>query len=471
MNRPALLLIICNEFCERFCFYGLRSLLFSFTRSEYRFTSKEATVTLHFFISVSYLFTLLGGLLSDMVLGRYVTIVLLSSVYLTGISLLTYSSVVSGSPVLMVASLLMIALGTGGIKPCVAAFGGDQFDAEDTQDRRRFFNFFYLAINIGSMISMVLTPALSTTGCLGKASCYPLAFGTSSTLLGASILLFVLGTGSYIIKPVRKEQLSKTLRSLAGDLSRVLKHSGRHGHRTNQQTASEAVHKASAKDDRERTLRIVRILAPAVFFWMLYDQQSSSWVDQGSKMGTRHSFLGLSVDVLPSQMQAFNSVFILLFIPLFSKVVYPSMARLGVLASPTDKMGVGIVLASLSFLCSACLEHRIAALAPVGESLSILWQLPQYVLLTAGEVMLNVTGMEYMYSEAPETMKSLVLSMWLLAVTAGNLLVMALSLLDPMALLRSYNHDMWNFLAYAAIGLAASRHMLRASRTAEGGGK
>lgn len=464
MNRTTFFLIICNEFCERFCYYGLRSLLFSFAKEEYKFTVKESTIILHFFISMSYLFTLLGGFLSDMFLGRYNTIVVLSSLYLTGTSLLTYCSVVSGSPGLLVTSLLMIAVGTGGIKPCVAAFGGDQFGPDDAQNLRKFFNFFYFTINIGSMVSMVVTPIMSSGTCFGKQSCYPLAFGASSTLLGASILLFVIGTSLYVIKPARKKQFSRSFRSLVRNMKRLFWSLPESDEEPGTLlTPSEAACEACEEDDKKRTLRMLRILGPAVFFWALYDQQSSSWVMQGSKMDTRQSVFGYKVDVLPSQMQAFNSAFILLLIPMFSSLIYPLLGWIGVFSSPEEKMGAGIILASLSFFYSGYLEHRMGLAESAGQKLSILWQIPQYIILTAGEIMLNVTGMEYMYAEAPETMKSLALSMWLLAVTAGNLLVMGIAFLDPLALLPSSAHDMWSFVMYGIAGLVASKYMFRAS--------
>lgn len=462
MNRTTLLLIICNEFCERFCFYGLKSLLFAFVRSEYKFTVREATLTLHLFVSLSYLFTLFGGFLSDMFLGRYNTIVLLSAIYFTGTSLLTYSSVVSRSSALVMASLFMIAVGTGGIKPCVAAFGGDQFGSEDIDSLNRFFSMFYFAINIGSMVSMILVPVMSNLGCLGKDSCYPLAFGTASALLGGSIVLFILGTSSYVIRPPGKESISAMVRSLVHRLRRSRSKSDEAGDGT---SPSEMAHRYRMENNIERLMRVVKLFGPVAFFWMLYDQQSSSWVEQGSKMDTRPVFFNRPVEVLSSQMQAFNSVFILLFIPFFSRMVYPVMESIGLSLSPIEKMGGGIVLASLSFFCSAYLEHRISCSAAVGQRISILWQLPQYVLLTAGEIMLNMTGLEYAYAEAPETMKSMILSIWLLTVTAGNFLVMVFSLLDIMALFPSYSHDMWNFVMYGILGLVAARHMFSMKRT------
>lgn len=465
MKRMTLLFIICNEFCERFCYYGLKSLLFAFTRSEYSFTVREATLTLHLFVSLSYLFTLFGGLLSDMFLGRYNTIVYLSAIYFTGTTLLTYSSIVSKSSTLAMAGLLMIAIGTGGIKPCVAAFGGDQFDPQDTRNLNRFFSLFYFAINIGSMASMVLTPIMSSLSCLGKDSCYPLAFGTASALLGGSIVLFIFGTGSYVIKPARKESFSMMLASLEQKPSKALVDGNEATDPGTQTSASEVVYRLSMDESVEKLLKIIRFFGPVVFFWMLYDQQSSSWVEQGSKMNTKSTVFNTPIEVLSSQMQAFNSVFVLLFIPFFSKIVYPLIESVGLTLSPVRKMAYGLVLAATSFFCSAYLEYRIALSATANERLSIFWQLPQYILLTAGEIMLNMTGLEYAYAEAPETMKSMILSIWLLTVTVGNFLVMVLSFFDFMLLFPSYNHDMWNFVIYAMLGLLAALHMFCMGRS------
>ncbi|KAH9410631.1 proton-dependent oligopeptide transport protein [Ordospora pajunii] len=468
MNTKTLLLIVSNELCERFCFYGLRSLLFSFLRAEYLLSVRSSTAFLHLFISMSYLFTLLGGIVSDMVLGKYNTIVTLGSVYLVGTFFLTYASVQYASQVLILASLMLISLGTGGIKPCVAAFGGDQLGQASLSGRKRFFDLFYFAINIGSMASMILSPILSDVGCLGKPTCYPLAFGASSTLLGVSMLLFISGKGSYIIKPVRKQQLADTFRMVGAAIKTIVRKKQAVGRDKTAgiSTASEKAHYLVSADDQQKLVQISKVLLPAIFFWMLYDQQSSSWVEQGSKMSTHATILGMQIDIVPSQMQAFNSIFTLAFIPTFSKAVYPMLAAIGISLPPVERMSVGIGLVSISFFMSAFIQHKVDVLAYNHQQLSILWQLPQYVLLTAGEVMLNITGLEYVYSEAPESMNSLSLSMWLLTVAAGNIVVMLLSLVDVIALLSIPHHDTSSFILYGVIGLFASIRMFLARKPA-----
>lgn len=81
--------------------------------------------------------------------------------------------------------LFIIALGTGGIKPCVSAFGGEQF-VRPQQDKQleQFFSVFYFAINAGSLISTFVTPILrEDVHCFGSNSCFPLAFGVPALLM------------------------------------------------------------------------------------------------------------------------------------------------------------------------------------------------------------------------------------------------------------------------------------------------
>lgn len=111
--------------------------------------------------------------------------------------------------------LALIALGTGGIKPCVSAFGGDQFVAGQEKQLQSFFSFFYISINAGSLISTFLTPILrQDVHCIeGREDCYPLAFGVPAILMVVALLLFVLGyfVTKYNIVPPGKENILLTV--------------------------------------------------------------------------------------------------------------------------------------------------------------------------------------------------------------------------------------------------------------------
>ena len=91
--------------------------------------------------------------------------------------------------------LLLIAIGTGGIKPCVVSFGGDQFKLpEQERHLQSFFSFFYLSINFGSLIGTFMTPILrEDVECFGDDSCYSLAFGVPAILMAVATVIIVIG--------------------------------------------------------------------------------------------------------------------------------------------------------------------------------------------------------------------------------------------------------------------------------------
>ena len=123
-----------------------------------------------------------------------------------------------------------------------------------------------------------------------------------------------------------------------------------------------------------------------------------------------------------------NPVLILVMIPLFDQVIYPCLERVGLSLKPLRRMLLGMLLGALAFLTSGLLQLVIESRASTGvgsssvsaTQVSMLWQIPQYILVTAGEIMFSVTGIEFAYSQAPNSMKSMVQSFWLLTVSAGE---------------------------------------------------
>jgi POT family proton-dependent oligopeptide transporter len=148
-------------------------------------------------------------------------------------------------------------------------------------------------------------------------------------------------------------------------------------------------------------------------FYSLYYQAGSEWVLQAKKMDL--DWLGHTWK--PSQVQAVNGLLILVFIPLFSYVIYPAIEKFFPLTA-LRKIGIGLFVMSGTFILPALVESWIA----VGEKPNIIWQLFAYVLLTAAEVMVSVTILEFSYTQAPRTMKSIVMAMYLLSISAGNVI-------------------------------------------------
>uniref|UniRef100_A0A7M4G334 Solute carrier family 15 member 1 n=1 Tax=Crocodylus porosus TaxID=8502 RepID=A0A7M4G334_CROPO len=166
--------IVINEFCERFSYYGMRAVLVLYFKFFLHWDDNLSTVIYHTFVALCYLTPILGAIVADSWLGKFKTIVSLSIVYTIGQVVMAIGSINDltdhnrdGTPdvlsvhiALSVVGLILIAFGTGGIKPCVAAFGGDQFEDDQEKQRSMFFSIFYLSINAGSLISTIVTPIL-----------------------------------------------------------------------------------------------------------------------------------------------------------------------------------------------------------------------------------------------------------------------------------------------------------------------
>uniref|UniRef100_A0A7S2RAC6 Solute carrier family 15 member 1 n=1 Tax=Rhizochromulina marina TaxID=1034831 RepID=A0A7S2RAC6_9STRA len=171
--------------------------------------------------------------------------------------------------------------------------------------------------------------------------------------------------------------------------------------------------------DVRQLLVVLKLFLPAPIFWSLFDQQSSRWTFQASHMNCQ---LG-SYKMQPEQMQSLNAFLILALIPLFERVIYPLASRLcgpKLALDPVYRMASGMLLGAASFLLAAIVQLHINNSEE--GSVSVLWQIPQYVVMTSGEILFSITGLEFAFSQAPQTMKSAVQSAWLLTDAAGNLL-------------------------------------------------
>ncbi len=110
----------------------------------------------------------------------------------------------------------LIALGTGGIKPCVSAFGGDQFKLPEQEEQlKSFFSVFYFAINAGSVLSTFITPTLrQDVHCFGEDTCYSLAFGVPACLMLVSCFVLVMGKRLYVMKPPQGNVITSVIGSI-----------------------------------------------------------------------------------------------------------------------------------------------------------------------------------------------------------------------------------------------------------------
>jgi proton-dependent oligopeptide transporter, POT family len=432
------LFIVGNEACERFSYYGMRVILFYYLTSEVmRMSDAGATTVTHLFFSAVYFMPLLGAWIADRCWGRYRTILYISCFYCLGNLALALAV---GSYAGLVLGLFLIAVGSGGIKPCVSAFVGDQFGPRQQHLLPKVYMLFYWAINLGCFFAYGLIPTIQEN--YG----YRVAFGVPGLFMVLATLIFWLGRSRYTMVPPTREKKG------AGVL-RVWWHALRHRRRRQPgqpflDTALERFTPAEV-DAARAVAGILMVFSTVPLFWALFEQTSSTWVAQGKRMTelTLFSFQltpdtwgwltpvlklffsvtkdlpgGFVLQFNAARMQTMGPLLVVILIPLFTLGLYPLLARLGVRFSPLRRMGTGMVLGALSFVIVAWIQGRIDAL-PAGQKLPIAWQIIPYILIEAGEVLLSATGLEFAFSQAPKSLKSTILSFWLLTVAVGDYLV------------------------------------------------
>ncbi|XP_020812225.1 peptide transporter family 1 isoform X2 [Drosophila serrata] len=350
--------IISNEFCERFNYYGMRTILVLYLTNKLGYNEETSTVLFHTFTMLVYIFPLIGALIADGWLGKYKTILYLSLVYSLGAMIVAFGAVpLEGMPVkaVTIVGLLLIAMGTGGIKPCVSAFGGDQFSlpAQSLQ-LAKFFSLFYFAINAGSMISTTVTPILrADVHCFGDKDCFSLAFGVPAVLMIISVLIFMAGKRMYRCQPPAGNMIFGVSKCIADAFRGWKKRRDTEPEESFLDYAKPTVGEKMVRDTKT-LLRILRLYLPFPVFWALFDQQGSRWTFQATRMDG----MVMGFQIKPDQMQVVNPLLILAFLPLFDYVIYPILRTIGI-RRHLQKLTIGLVLAALGFFLSAGLELKM----------------------------------------------------------------------------------------------------------------
>lgn len=377
--------IVGNEAAERFSFYGMRSILVVFMSGPLLMAAEDAKASFHLFVSAAYLTPLLGGFIADRFLGKYKTIMALSIVYCLGHLVLAMFESREG----MMAGLALIALGAGGIKPCVSAHVGDQFTPVNQHLMKRVYDLFYWSINFGSFFSTLLIPVVYAKYGSG------LAFGIPGILMAIATVIFWMGRKQYVhVPPTGKTNRPGFLRVFfSSDKSRFA---------------------AEDRDAADAVWGVIKVFATVSIFWALYDQHSASWVLQAQQMTL--SFFGMPVEA--SQIGALNPIMVMVLIPIFAFGVYPLIEKMGVRVTPLRKMGAGMFIAASSFVVVGLYQNLLDA----GTQLSVAWHIIPFLLITIAEVMISITGLEFAYTQAPRSAKSTLMSFWLLTIFAGNFL-------------------------------------------------
>ncbi|MCA0392524.1 MAG: oligopeptide:H+ symporter [Proteobacteria bacterium] len=463
-----------NEVCERFSFYGMRNILVPFLISSILLqylpqgSEREAMAkdVFHTFVIGVYFFPLLGGWLSDRYFGKYNTVLWFSLVYCAGHACLAmFENNATG----FYTGLFLIALGSGGIKPLVVSFCGDQFDQSNKDKAKVVFDAFYWIINFGSFFASLFAPLLLMH--YGPA----VAFGVPGVLMFIATVIFWMGRRQYVNVPPSGDDPDSFLNVVRTALRERRAGQGNPGTvlargaivvaavflvfgvlsllrmapawwpqtlgfvimacsalgvliavggwgASLQLERARGRHPDAAVDGVRAVLRLLIVFALVTPFFSLFDQKSSTWILQGNAMAIPHEAWWWPSWLIqaPAQMQALNSLLVMLLIPFNSFVLFPLLRRMGVRVTALRRMGWGIFFAGLSWVVVGIFQLWIDA----GTRVSLAWQLLPYVLISFGEVLVAATALEFAYSQAPRAMKGVIMAFWYLTITFGSLWVL-----------------------------------------------
>jgi POT family proton-dependent oligopeptide transporter len=380
--------ILTTEASERFAFYGMSSILVVFMTKYLMgpngtlnvMSGESATAWFHLFTSGVYFMPLIGALISDVWLGKFKTIILFSIIYCIGFAVLIYDHTRLG----LAGGLVLVAMASGIIKPNLSANVGDQFGSSNKHLLTKAYGWFYFSVNLGACISMYYCPKwLDKYG-------PTVGFGIPGAFMLIATLSYLLGRYKLVhIPPAGKIRRQEKLNKEVTGTYWLTRH----------------------WDTIVSLAKLCIIFLFVSMFFALFYQSESAWVLQAEKM----NLIWLGKKWLPAQMQAANPFLIMILIPLFTYIIYPALNRIWKL-TPLRKIGLGMFLTAASFLVPVWIEIQIKN----GDQPSIGWQFFAYIFLTAAEIMVSITAIEFAYTQAPKKMKSTIQSIELLAISLGN---------------------------------------------------
>jgi len=404
---PQVKLIAGTEALERVSFQGVRSILVMAMTGLLAYPDAQAKAWYHGFLMLAALTPLLGSWLANRVLGRYRTILGASLLGLAGLAALAFWQ----SPAGLALGLGLVAIGSGAPRPCFPAFADDQLGPGPHPPLAATSAWSHRLVALGAAAAMLAAPwLLRHRGPV-------LAFAVPGLAMAAGALLFLAGTPRFTRAPVAPAGRHGFLRVVWHALKRL----GTHRAGEHWLEPARAHHPPEAVEGAKAVVRLAGVFAAATVFWALFDQTGSTWILQGRQLAARLDLasLGLgTVELEPAQLLALGPALVLLLVPLLDGALLPALQRRGLAVTTSRKLAAGLLLAAAAFGAAGLLQQQVDS----GHGLHLLWQVPQYLLLSAGEVLVAVTGLELATTQVPRAMRPTVVSIWTFTAFLGNLL-------------------------------------------------
>ncbi|KAJ2781210.1 peptide transporter ptr2 [Coemansia javaensis] len=472
-------LIIATEFCERFTYYGVSGLFQNYIQNGYKVPGsnpgalgrgKHTAAGLGNFLQFwCYITPILGAVIADQYWGKYRTILVFSVVYLVGDLVLTLTSIpvsirAGGAFPGLVIAIIIIGLATGAVKSNVSPMVAEQYrrtrpfvrrlksGREVLVDRdatiQSIFNWFYWAINVGSLSS------IATTELEHNVDFWP-AYLLPTLMFVVCIGVFWLGRNKYVRTPPTGSIVVKAAKCIATGVRRayLARRGGpvlvdAQGRRESwieyaKPSTMAEVPASVTWDDKfvgelRRTLRACKVFLFFPIYWLCYGQMSNNLVAQAGEMNTG----SVPNDII----QNLDPICLIIFIPIFDMGIYPALRRCGIVVGPITRIFIGFLLAAVSMAYAAIVQHLVYSAGPYYDSpgskfnnISAAIQIPAYIFIAWGEIFASISGLEYAYTRAPAAMKSIIMSIYLFTNCGGAILAFCFNpILDDPKLVENF---------------------------------
>ncbi|CAG8663709.1 9131_t:CDS:2, partial [Dentiscutata heterogama] len=427
MSKAVFLICIC-EFCERFAYWGATGPFQNYI--EFPVPKEKDGQP-----------GVIGA--ADQYLGRYKTILIFSLVYITGLIILTLTAIppaieAKASLPGLIISMIIIGIGTGGIKTNCVTMAADQFRRKDPYVKTlksgkkvivdpeltisSMFHWFFLSLSFGS-----LSPLITTY--IEKYHSFWMAFLIPTIMFLISVIVFVYGSNIYVKIPPNSSALL--------DLFNVFRLAFKHGRNLDNAKPSKFSLDAAKQykikwDDKfvdqiRATIKACRVILAYPIYWVCYMQVYNNLISQAATM---------TVKFIPNDMMYnLNPITLMIFTPIANHIIYPALRRIGINSHPVTRISIGFIIIAFAMLYSAIIQYIIYNTGPcfeetrciidgkpVPNDISIWWQAPYYILIGFSEILVCITGLNYVYDKAPLQLKSTITALYLTTLAAGSLL-------------------------------------------------
>ncbi|XP_077248697.1 protein NRT1/ PTR FAMILY 5.4-like [Tasmannia lanceolata] len=436
------------EVGERFAYYGVSGNLITYMTNIMHDSTVVAAKNINVWSGVSTLLPFFGAFVADSYLGRYTTILFSSLIYLLGlINLVLVATVINPRlrKFFLFISLYLVSIGQGGHKPCVQAFGADQFDEESVEEKKAknsFFNWWYFGICSGAASALVFVIYVQDNVGWG------VGFGIPAISMAFSLLLFLWGRRSYrqrapagspltriaqvLVAAARKRKLSSTRDNQGVDMedppgTRSLAHTNQFKFLDKASIIDEQDELSESKNDWrlctmtqveeiKLLIRLIPIWLSCLMYAVVYTLGGTFFTKQSSTVDT-HIFSSFKVP--PASLQVSTGLTAIISLPIYDRLLVPTLRKITKIPSGLtmlQRIGVGLFLSVIGMVVAALVEmkrHRIAGEFGLIDQpkatvpMSVWWLIPQYVITGVSDVFTIVGLQEFFYDQMPDGMRSM----------------------------------------------------------------